>query len=63
MLRPAMFCDDENCEKEIVDHSTGLKVVETNVYGMDEVKHFCNFTCLKRWIDEQMEDDNSVSVG
>lgn len=61
MLRPAMFCDEDGIE--IVDHSTALKVIETNVYGMDEVKHFCGFTCLKKWIDEQMEEESLVSVG
>lgn len=62
MIRPMMECDNTDCSKEIEDQATALKVIKTEIYGYDTVLHFCNYSCLRKWIEEQMEDENSVSL-
>ena len=61
MIRPQTLCDQ--CEEQIVEPEKVLRVIQTDVYGMDEVLHFCSFKHLEDWVQEQMEDENTVSVG
>ena len=61
MIRPKTICD--HCEKEITEPEKVLRVIQTDVYGMNEELHFCSFQHLQAWVREQMEDENTVSVG
>ena len=60
MIRPQTVCD--HCNEEIVGVEKVLRVIQTDIYGMDTQLHFCSFNHLSEWVNEQMEDDTVVSV-